>query len=58
MMDNLSDVIWFFAGTICMGICIGILWLWHDWKYNDYIRGYQDAIDDIFDELKEYEDET
>lgn len=54
MMDNFFDAICFFAGMLCMMI----LWFWHDWKHSDYERGYQDAIDDIFEELKEYEDET
>lgn len=52
-MDNFFDAICFFAGMLC----IMILWFWHDWKHSDYERGYRDAIDDIFDELKEYEDE-
>ena len=51
-MDILFDAICFAAGAVCMMF----LWFWHDLKYSDYERGYQDAIDDIFDELKEYEE--
>lgn len=54
MMEFLFNVICFLAGMVCMiliGTCI-------DSRCSDYDRGYQDAIDDIFDELKEYEDET
>lgn len=51
--DVLIDGICFFAGMVCMMI----LWVWHELKHSDYDRGYQDAFDDIFGELKENEDE-
>ena len=54
LKDVLIDGICFFAGMVCMMF----LWFWHELKHSDYERGYRDAIDYIFDKLKEYDDET
>ena len=53
-MDSFFDAICFFAGMVCMGI----LWFWYDWKYNDYERGYLDGCHDTAELLGEEDDET